>query len=290
MPDRYAVIGHPIAHSQSPLIHGLFAQATQQELSYEAIDGGTQPGGFMRALAAFRAAGGRGMNVTLPFKLEALACADVADEAARLAGAANALRFANDDSGPRIEARNFDGAGLVRDIAVNLAVPIRGAHVLLLGAGGAARGAVLPLAQAGAARIVIANRTADKARQLAAALAPHVGSCALVGAGLNVALGGVDGAGFDIVINATSASLAGAAPAVPGTVLARTQLAYDMVYGQGLTPFLRQAHDAGARRLADGIGMLVEQAAEAFAWWRGVRPDTRPVIAQLTRPLTVEPL
>jgi len=274
MPDRYAVIGHPIAHSKSPLIHGLFAQATGQELTYEAIDGGGAPGGFARALAAFRAAGGRGVNVTLPFKLEALACADEADDAARLAGAANALRF----EGGRVQARNFDGAGLVRDIAVNLAVPLHAAQVLLLGAGGAARGAILPLARAGAARIVIANRTADKARQLAADFAPHAGGCAIAGAGLD----GLEGEAFDIVINATSASLSGADLLVPDGAFALAHLAYDMVYGKGLTPFLRQAQAAGARRLADGIGMLVEQAAEAFAWWRGLRPETAPVIQRLS--------
>jgi shikimate dehydrogenase len=227
------------------------------------------------------------VNVTLPFKLAALACADTVDDAARLAGAANALRFADGPDGPRIEARNFDGAGLVRDIAVNLAVPMRGARVLLLGAGGAARGTLLPLAQAGALRIVIANRTADKARQLAAELAPHMaahGGCVIAGAGFDAVSNGMDGA-FDIAINATSASLAGAAPAVPGPVLTHAQLAYDMMYGKGLTPFLRQARDAGAQRLADGIGMLVEQAAEAFSWWRGVRPDTAPVIKQLAKPL-----
>ncbi|MDR0276116.1 MAG: shikimate dehydrogenase [Burkholderiaceae bacterium] len=279
MPDRYAVIGHPIAHSQSPLIHGLFAQATGQQLTYEAIDGGDRPGGLARVLEAFRADGGRGVNVTLPFKLEALACAGEADEAARLAGAANALRF----EGERIQARNFDGAGLVRDIAVNLAVPLRAARVLLLGAGGAARGAIVPLARAGAGRIVIANRTADKARQLAFDFAPHAGKgCAIAGAGLGEdELGGA----FDVVINATSASLAGAALQLPVRSLAGVPLAYDMVYGKGLTPFLRQAQAAGARRLADGIGMLVEQAAEAFAWWRGVRPETAPVIAQLAKPL-----
>jgi shikimate dehydrogenase len=274
MPDRYAVIGHPIAHSQSPLIHSLFARATGEPLTYEAIDGGGEPGGFARALAAFGATGGKGVNVTLPFKLEALACADEADDAARLAGAANALRFVDG----RIQARNFDGAGLVRDIAVNLAVPLHAARVLLLGAGGAARGAILPLARAGAAHIVIANRTADKARQLALDLAPHADGCAIVGAGLD----DVQGQAFDIAINATSASLSGAGLQVPDGALASVHLAYDMVYGKALTPFLRQAQAAGARRLADGVGMLVEQAAEAFAWWRGVRPDTAPVIQRLS--------
>jgi len=276
MPDRYAVIGHPIAHSKSPLIHGLFARATGQDMRYEAIDGGAQPGGFDRALAAFRAAGGRGMNVTLPFKLQALAAADEASDDARLAGAANALRF----EGGRIEARNFDGIGLVRDIEVNLALPLAGRRVLLLGAGGAARGALLPLARAGARRIVIANRTAAKAQSLAGELAPHLPACELTGGGLADLPSGEP---FDLVLNATSASLgAGDAPAVPPAAFAPGALAYDMVYGKGLTPFLRQAQAAGAERLADGLGMLVEQAAEAFAWWRGVRPDTAPVIAQLT--------
>ncbi len=278
MPDRYAVIGHPIAHSKSPFIHGLFAQATGQDMVYEAIDGGAGPGGFERALAAFRAAGGRGMNVTLPFKLAALAVADSASEDARLAGAANTLSF----EGGRIEARNTDGIGLVRDIEVNLGLPLAGRRVLLLGAGGATRGAVLPIARAGAARIVIANRTADKAETLAVELAPHLGGVPLVGCGL--AALGTQGA-FDVVINATSASLDGQAPAVPAGAFAPGALAYDMVYGKGLTPFLRLARQAGCARLADGVGMLVEQAAEAFAAWRGVRPDTREALARLTVPL-----
>ena len=278
MPDRYAVIGHPIAHSKSPFIHGLFAQATGQDMVYEAIDGGAEPGDFERALAAFRAAGGRGMNVTLPFKLAALAVADSASEDARLAGAANTLSF----EGGRIEARNTDGIGLVRDIEVNLGLPLAGRRVLLLGAGGATRGAVLPIARAGAARIVIANRTADKAEALAAELAPHLGGVPLVGCGL--AALGTQGA-FDVVINATSASLDGQAPAVPAGAFAPGALAYDMVYGKGLTPFLRLARQAGCARLADGVGMLVEQAAEAFAAWRGVRPDTREALARLTVPL-----
>ena len=278
MPDRYAVIGHPIAHSKSPFIHGLFAQATGQDMVYEAIDGGAEPGGVERALAAFRAAGGRGMNVTLPFKLAALAVADSASEDARLAGAANTLSF----EGGRIEARNTDGIGLVRDIEVNLGLPLAGRRVLLLGAGGATRGAVRPIARAGAARIVIANRTADKAETLAVELAPHLGGVPLVGCGL--AALGTQGA-FDVVINATSASLDGQAPAVPAGAFAPGALAYDMVYGKGLTPFLRLARQAGCARLADGVGMLVEQAAEAFAAWRGVRPDTREALARLTVPL-----
>ena len=278
MPDRYAVIGHPIAHSKSPLIHGLFAQATGQDMVYEAIDGGAEPGGFARALAAFRAAGGRGMNVTLPFKLQALAAADDASDDARLAGAANALSF----EGGRIVARNCDGTGLVRDIEHNLGLPLAGRRVLLLGAGGATRGALLPLARAGVAQLHVANRTADKATALARELAPHLGGVAIAGGGLDAL---VAGPAFDVVINATSASLDGAAPAVPARVFAPGALGYDMVYGKGLTPFLALAQAAGCARVADGVGMLVEQAAEAFAWWRGVRPDTREVLARLTVPL-----
>ncbi|MCL1960762.1 MAG: shikimate dehydrogenase [Desulfovibrionaceae bacterium] len=275
MPDRYAVIGHPIAHSKSPLIHGLFAQATGQDMRYEAIDGGAEAGGFGRALAAFRAAGGRGVNVTLPFKLEALAAAGEASDDARLAGAANALRF----DGDRVQACNFDGIGLARDIEVNLGLPLAGRRVLLLGAGGAARGALLPLARAGARRIAIANRTAAKAASLARELAPHLpGSCILSGGALADLPAGET---FDLVLNATSASLSAGTPAVPPGAFAPGALAYDMVYGQGLTPFLQLAQAAGATRVADGAGMLVEQAAEAFAWWRGMRPDTRQVLSML---------
>ena len=278
MPDRYAVIGHPIAHSKSPFIHGLFAQATGQDMVYEAIDGGAEPGGFERALAAFRAAGGRGQLEGQGDVHAAPAVADSASEDARLAGAANTLSF----EGGRIEARNTDGIGLVRDIEANLGLPLAGRRVLLLGAGGATRGAVRPIARAGAARIVIANRTPDKAETLAVELAPHLGGVPLSGRGLPAL---ATGEAFDIVINATSASLGGQAPAVPPAAFAPGALAYDMVYGKGLTPFLRLARQAGCARLADGVGMLVEQAAEAFAWWRGARPDTREALARLTVPL-----
>ncbi|MBS0403615.1 MAG: shikimate dehydrogenase [Proteobacteria bacterium] len=275
MPDRYAVIGHPIAHSKSPFIHGLFAQATGQDMTYEAIDGGAAPGGFERAVQAFRAAGGRGLNVTLPFKLAALQLADEASADARLAGAANTLVF----EGAQAWAHNTDGLGLVRDIEHNLGTPLAGRRVLLLGAGGATRGVLLPIARAGAARIFIANRTADKAHALARELAPHGGGVPLAGGGLDA----LAGAGaFDVVVNATSASLSGQAPAVPPSAFAPGALAYDMVYGQGLTPFLAAARAARCARVADGLGMLVEQAAESFALWRGVRPDTRAVLARLS--------
>ena len=216
--------------------------------------------------------------MTLPFKLAALQMADEASDNARLAGAANTLRL----DGGRIEAHNTDGIGLVRDIERTVGVPLRGRRVLLVGAGGATRGVLLPLARAGAARIAIANRTADKARALARELAPHLDGVAIDGGGLDALAAGD---AFDVVINATSASLSGQAPAVPPSAFAPGALAYDMIYGKGLTPFLAQAQAAGCAHVADGVGMLIEQAAESFAWWRGVRPDTRAVRARLTVPL-----
>ena len=279
MPDRYAVIGHPIAHSQSPQIHTWFAEATGQDMVYEAIDGGAEPGGFEQALHAFARHGGRGMNVTLPFKLQALAAADVASDDARAAGAANALRWHEG----RLEAQNFDGVGLVRDIEVNLGQPLRGKAVLVLGAGGATRGALLPLARAGVARLAVLNRTASKAVALLDELAAHLPPALALHSGGTDLLPGLPA--FDVVINATSASLSADAPAVPPQAFAPGGLAYDMVYGKGLTPFLRLAQSVPGVRVADGVGMLVEQAAEAFAWWRGVRPQTDDVLKRLTVPL-----
>lgn len=276
--DRYAVIGHPIGHSKSPLIHTLFARATGQALEYSAIEAPLD--GFAATLDAFRAAGGRGVNVTLPFKLEACAYADEVSERARIAGAANALTF----DGAVCRADNFDGVGLVRDLTVNLGQPLAGQRVLMLGAGGAARGALQPLLQAGPACLVVANRDAAKADDLVRTLtALGLGHGVLSACGYPAL---AQHAPFDLIINATAASLNAEPLPLPPQVFAPHTLAYDMVYGKGLTPFLRQAQAAGAARLADGLGMLVEQAAETFAWWRGVRPDTRPVIAQLSVPLT----
>lgn len=272
MTDRYAVIGNPIGHTKSPLIHRSFAQATGQDIAYTAIEGPLD--GFAAAVRGFRDGGGRGMNVTVPFKLQAFDLADERSERAQLAGAVNALKF----EGGRILADNFDGIGLVNDIQRNLGQALAGKRVLLLGAGGAARGVLLPFLQAGPAELVIANRTEARAVALA---------------GQQAGQGPVRGGGyadigrepFDLVVNATSASLKGELPPVPATVFAAESLAYELVYGKGLTPFLRLAHNAGVQRLADGVGMLVEQAAEAFVWWRGVRPDTRAVIDQMAVPL-----
>jgi len=272
MTDRYAVFGNPAMHSKSPLIHGMFARATGQDLTYEAIEPPLD--GFAAAVAAFRARGGRGANVTMPFKLEAFALATHPSERARLAGAANALKF----DGDRIYAENFDGVGLVNDIERNLGYPLAGKRVLLLGAGGAARGVVLPILQRTPAALTIANRNVPKALALRDMFAQYgpltVGSYADLG-----------NASFDVVLNATAASMRGELPPVTPAAFAPGSLAYELVYGKGLTPFLRLARDARAACLADGVGMLVEQAAEGFEWWRGVRPDTSAAIEKLRVPL-----
>jgi len=272
MTDRYAVIGNPIQQSKSPLIHTAFAQATGQDIEYTKIEGPL--GQFAATVDAFRAAGGLGMNITAPFKLDAFAYATDRSPAAELAGAANAMKF----EGGRVYAENFDGVGLVRDVVYNLGRPMRGQRVLLLGAGGAARGALLPFLAEQPAELVIANRTVEKAEELARIGAAHgnVRACGYQALANHT---------FDIVFNATSASLRAELPPVPATVFAPGALAYELAYGKGLTPFLRLAQNAGVQSLADGVGMLAEQAAEAFAWWRGVRPDTRAVIDQLTVPL-----
>ena len=274
-PDRYAVIGNPINQSKSPLIHTEFARASGQQMVYTAIEGPL--GRFAETVDTFRAEGGRGLNVTLPFKLEACAYATELSDDARAAGAANALKF----EGERVLAQNFDGIGLVRDIVHNLGQPLAGKQVLLLGAGGASRGAILPILREGPARLFIANRSVDKVQQLVREFLAQGASERLEGGGYEEL--GRDA--FDVVINATSASLSAALPPLPASAFEADGLAYDMVYGKGLTPFLRLAQQAGVRQLADGAGMLVEQAAEAFEWWRGVRPDTKPVIQRFTVPL-----
>lgn len=277
MSDLYAVFGNPVAHSKSPAIHAAFAAATAQELMYAArlapIDG------FSRAIADFVAAGGKGANVTVPFKEEACRLSTRLSERAARAGAVNTLLFTADG----IFGDNTDGAGLVRDITHNLGFALAGRSILLLGAGGAARGVIAPLLAGKPAALFIANRHADKAQALAATFADlaAVADCRLA-AGDFAACGGQ---AFDLVINATSASLSGQALALPAGIFAPGSLAYDMMYGKGETPFLQQARQQGAGRLADGLGMLVEQAAEAFFVWRGVRPATAALLASLRRDL-----
>ncbi|MFN8956488.1 MAG: shikimate dehydrogenase, partial [Burkholderiales bacterium] len=275
MTDRYAVIGNPIVQSKSPLIHSAFAQVTGQDMDYSKLLGSL--GGFAATVDAFRASGGRGMNVTAPFKLDAFAYATDLAPSAQMAGAVNAMKFESD----RVFAENFDGVGLVRDVVHNLGCPLQGRRVLILGAGGATRGALLPLLAEQPAELVIVNRTVAKAQALAALAHQHQsGQVPVTG----LAYESVQGH-FDVVFNATSSSLTAELPPLAASVFAPGCLAYDLTYGKGLTPFLKLAQQAGVTHLADGVGMLAEQAAEAFAWWRGVRPDTAGVIAQLTVPL-----
>lgn len=266
MTDRYAVFGHPIAHSKSPAIHAAFARQTGQDLSYVALLAPLD--GFAECVAAFRAGGGAGANVTLPFKEQAWRLATRRTPRAEAAGAVNTLRFDADG----ILGDNTDGVGLVNDLEDNLGVPLAGRRILLMGAGGAARGVLLPLLERRPAQLVIANRTPDKGRELAACFA-HRGP--VTGGGYDA----LAGERFDVLINATAASLAGELPPLPAEAFAEGALAYDMMYGKD-TPFLALARAAGAR-VSDGLGMLVEQAAEAFVLWRGVRPATAPVIAML---------
>ncbi|WP_206955893.1 shikimate dehydrogenase [Trinickia acidisoli] len=276
MKDQYAVVGNPIGHTKSPLIHSLFAQETRQDMSYTAIEGPLEPrNAFQDVVRTFASRGGKGMNVTAPFKLEAFAMANDRSERATLAGAANTVKFEDG----RLLADNFDGIGLVRDIEVNLRLPMVGKRVLMLGAGGAARGALLPFLAAHPAELVVANRDVSKVDALVASVA---GRGPLIACGYS----DLERLGrFDLVVNATSASLTGDLPPVPPSVFSPDGTAYELAYGKGLTPFLRLARNAGVHGVTDGVGMLVEQAAEAFAWWRGVRPQTSAVIDRLAIPL-----
>ena len=261
MGDRYALIGNPVAHSKSPQIHAQFARATGQDIDYGLIEAPRE--GFAQAVQRWRAGGGKGLNVTLPFKREALPLCTRLSERARAAQAVNTLRF-EDSFGD-----NTDGIGLIRDFSEHLQYKLEKRSVLLLGAGGAAQGVAGALLEAGVARLVIANRTVPSAQELAARF-PGSSACAY---------DALSGQSFEVVINATSAGLAEVAPPLPPGLLGRGMLAYDMVYGRD-TPFLAAARAAGAHT-CDGLGMLVEQAAESFFVWRGVRPATRPVLAEL---------
>jgi shikimate dehydrogenase len=276
MTDRYAVIGNPIEQSKSPLIHTAFAQGAGQDLEYTKL---LAPlGGFAQTVDAFRAAGGRGMNVTAPFKLDAFAYATDLASSARMAGAVNAMKF----EGDKVYAENFDGVGLVRDVVHNLGCPLQGRRVLVLGAGGATRGALLPILAQSPSEVVIVNRTVSKALELVELAGKHQSGSVPV-RGLGYADLGAQA--FDVVFNATSASLTAELPPLSVSAFAPACLAYELAYGKGLTPFLKLAQQAGVKQLADGVGMLAEQAAEAFKWWRGVRPDTAAVIQTLTVPL-----
>ena len=263
MTDRYAVFGHPIAHSKSPLIHAAFARQTGQDMTYEAILAPLD--GFADSVTAFVAAGGRGANVTVPFKEAAFKMAQRLSPRAERAGAVNTLSFTADG----ILGDNTAGDGLVADLTRNLKRTLAHQRILLLGAGGAARGVIEPLLDQQPATLVIANRTLSRAEELAT----------LFGRGIRASTFEAADTPFDVVINATAASLANELPPLSPRIFGADTLAYDMMYGRD-TPFLDFARAHGAAT-ADGLGMLVEQAAEAFCVWRGVRPDTAPVIASL---------
>ena len=277
--DTYAVIGNPIAQSKSPLIHASFARALGQSMDYTKLLGTV--GEFAKDVDAFRARGALGLNVTAPFKLDAFAYATQLGVGARLAGAVNALKF----EGDQVLGENFDGVGLVRDIQTNLGTALLDKRVLLLGAGGATRGALLPILQQLPRSVTVANRDVGKAQSLVA----DVQATGVSGVGQNGVLSACSYAAlagsFDVIINATSASLFGQLPPIAAGLFMPQTLAYEMVYGKGATPFLQLARSAGAVQCVDGVGMLAEQAAEAFAWWRGVRPETATVIQAITVPL-----
>ncbi len=265
----YAVMGNPVAHSCSPRIHQMFAEQFGLRIEYQKIQ--VDLGGFSQAVANFRGAGGCGLNITLPFKQEAFRLADECSPRAQLAEAVNTISFADDN---KIVGDNTDGAGICRDIMFNLERPIAGRRILLLGAGGAVRGVLGPILEAHPELLVIANRTVDKAVELERHFSSARG---VVGCGLD----DLAGQQFDIVINGTSASVADAVPSIPSTVFASGALAYDMMYGDRPTAFIEWAARHGAGQAADGLGMLVEQAAESFAIWHDRTPQTGPVIAAL---------
>ncbi len=273
MTDHYAVMGNPITHSKSPQIHALFAQQTQQQLIYEAIL--VPLDGFADAVAEFRAGGGKGLNITVPFKQEAWALAAEHTERARRAGAVNTLWFRDDGT---TLADTTDGIGLVRDLTLNHHISLAAKRVLILGAGGAVRGVLEPILAEHPVSVVVANRTASKAHELALLFA---GLGSISGCGFDE----LRGQQFDLVINGTAASLAGEVPPLPDDLLANNASCYDMMYGATPTAFQCWATARGTVHSLDGLGMLVEQAAEAFTLWRGVRPETGAVIRALRQSL-----
>ena len=266
MSDRYAVIGYPISHSWSPFIHGMFAQQTNQDISYSRLE--AAPEAFERQVGAFFQTGGKGLNVTVPHKQVAAFVARYRTPRAEIAGAVNTLIMQPDG----VHGDNTDGAGLVTDLTRNLNLALQDTRILVLGAGGAARGVLGPLLAAAPEYVEIANRNSQRALDLANEFSTlgNVRGCSFDAIS--------EDREFDLILNATSASLQDLVPPVPRAVIAPTTLCYDMAYGKGDTPFTRWAKSVGAGRAENGWGMLVEQAAESFYLWRGVRPDTKPVL------------
>ena len=269
MIDKYAVFGHPIEHSKSPEIHCYFAKKTGQNISYDkqlvALDA------FVPAVEQFISNGGKGMNITVPFKQEAYQLAQQLSKRARQAGAVNTLILEADRT---ITGDNTDGIGMVTDIQNNHGWSLTGKTVLLLGAGGAVRGVLGPLLEAQPKQIVIANRTLEKAVNLAQAFSKQGNISA-------VAFDKIPQQAFDFIINGTSASLSGSVPPIPDAAISEQTACYDMMYASQLTPFLHWAKEQGCQQLTDGLGMLIEQAAESFRLWRGIKPETKSLIAQM---------
>lgn len=268
MTDKYAVIGNPIAHSKSPAIHAAFAQQTQQDITYETI---LAPiGGFADMVNQLIEKGYQGVNVTVPFKLDAYEFANELSAFAQHAGAVNTLSFTQ----AKIKGHNTDGLGLVRDIEQNLHVPLQGKRVLLLGAGGAAQGVLHPMLEKGIVKLVVANRSVEKAVAMIDKVKDQFSTIDLMASSYDAL-----NSQFDVVINATSIGLSKASLPVSNAIFSDGCLAYDMMYGQE-TPFIAQARAQGAK-VTDGLGMLIEQAAEAFELWRGVRPDSKAVVEKM---------
>ena len=268
LPDQYGVFGHPVNHSLSPFIHGLFARETHQEMSYRPFDVTAQE--FRARVQEFFAAGGKGLNITLPHKIAAVDVADELTARAAHAAAINTLAV----KGEGILGDNTDGAGLVRDLCDNLGLVITHRRVLIMGAGGATRGVLAPVLGLEPTLVVIANRTAERAEALAAAFSD-------LGQTQGVGFENIGDEPFDLIINATSASLSGDIPPIPDGALAAQTVCYDLAYGKSATAFVRWARAKGCARALQGLGMLVEQAAESFRLWRGVRPSTARVLDAL---------
>ena len=274
MTDRYGVMGHPVSHSKSPFIHSSFAEQTGESLAYEAIP--VEPGQFPGAVDAFRSAGGKGLNITLPFKREAFELAVSRSQRAERAGAVNTLWF---DAGKGVCGDNTDGVGLIRDLAQSCELAVVPRSVLLIGAGGAARGAVCALLDEKPDNLVVSNRTYEKAD----ALVREVGNPANTRA---LRFDELEGESFELIINASASSLEGEAPPIPSAVMTGESVCYDMMYAPSATAFVRWGLAHGAKLAVDGLGMLVEQAAEAFFLWRGVRPETGRVLRDLRAEMT----
>jgi len=267
--DEYGVFGHPVAHSFSPFIHGFFARATGQQMSYRGYD--VAPEEFSERVKDFFSGGGRGLNITLPHKIAAVEAAQELTARAAHAAAVNTLALQADNI---VLGDNTDGAGLVRDLCDNLRIVITQRRLLILGAGGATRGMLAPILGLEPAIVVIANRTPERAEALAAAFAD-------LGVTQGVGFAYVGDTPFDLIINATSASLSGDIPPIPAGAIGPETVCYDLAYGRSAMAFVRWAKQSGCRRAMQGLGMLVEQAAESFRLWRGVRPETAPVLAAL---------